>query len=246
MPPSPSLRCSQQGQLYRPPAAPNTALPVGLPRHLLIPRCPGSAVPAAALSPQTRIHQAGFCHPPLTGDPAEGQKLPPPIAWGLPQGPLLQTGAPPCRVCLLAHTEAHLPGPPYPVLFLPALSVSLLPFHLQGDGGQAVLRTHQFLRQRRLLGLLQGQGLGEGREQRAWGQAGALPLPCPGKRAHWGLGALSGSPQVGPGWRCRLTPPVAPGKGTTTVNSKSGHGLNLEILLTCHDNPCPSLSPFCR
>lgn len=57
----------------------------------------------------------------------------------------------------------------YPVLLLPALSIALLSLHLQGDGGQAVLRPHQLLRQRRLLGLLQGQGLGRGREQRARG-----------------------------------------------------------------------------
>lgn len=35
--------------------------------------------------------------------------------------------------------------PAYPVLLLPALSISLLSLHLQGDGGQAVLCAHQFL-----------------------------------------------------------------------------------------------------
>lgn len=121
--------------------------------------------------------------------------------------------------------EAHLPGLPYPVLLLPALGVSLVPLQIQGDGGQAVLCTHQLLRQRRLLGLLQGQGLGRGGEQRAWGlgwswgHAWALPLPCPGKCAPWGLGALSGSPQVDPGQRCGLSPSVAPEKGTTAITA---------------------------
>lgn len=85
------------------------------------------------------------------GTPREGLKLP--SLSGAPQG---QSHASPSDGLLQAGLGLRLRRrPTYPVLLLPALSISLLSLHLQGDGGQAVLCAHQFLGQRRLLGLLQ-------------------------------------------------------------------------------------------
>lgn len=50
-----------------------------------------------------------------------------------------------CYLPKEGELPTQLPGLPYPVLLLPALGISLLPLHLQGDGSQAVLCPHQLL-----------------------------------------------------------------------------------------------------
>ena len=161
------------------PAAP-TELSICDPRHgpsrwpagpSTDPLTPGKCYARSRSLPQTRGFTGQSCATSLQwGLPRKGEA--PPTAWMLPPGqshvsPSGRAVSPPSPTP--AQMEARPPRLAYPVLLLPALSVALLSLHLQGDGGQAVLRPHQLLRQRRLLGLLQGQGLGRGREQRARG-----------------------------------------------------------------------------
>lgn len=106
------------------------SLPAARPGPSAGPLLPSECCPRSCSRSQARIHRAEL---PLTGAPQEGLKLPhSPEAspeqshapHPLDRGPL-QTG-----LCLPAQMGAHLHGLPYPVLLLPALSLSLLPFHL--------------------------------------------------------------------------------------------------------------------
>lgn len=133
--------------------------------------------------PWTRgLSRAKPCVMSLTrGFPKEGLNLPQQAGQASPPDGL------PTQEALLHHCTN-------PVLLLPALCISLLPLHLQGDGSQAVLGAHELLGQRCLLRLLQGQGLGRGKEQRAGGLAGprgiaGLSPTLPGRCAHRDSGA---------------------------------------------------------